>query len=123
MTNSRHTDILNEEQLRAHNIVTNNLHAHLDGKRPEQILMMLVGQGGTGKSTVLNAITMTFDKLDVPHLLGKMALSGVAASLVGGTTLHWYAGLPLFTTPQSDIWPDNPSNKISERRTKKIAVN
>ena len=120
MTDSKHTDILNEEQLRAHNIVTNNLHAHLDGKRPKQILMMLMGQGGTGKSTVLNAITTTFDKLDVPHLLGKTALSGVAASLVGGTTLHWYAGLPPFTTPQSDIWPDNPSKKICERRTKNL---
>jgi PIF1-like helicase len=119
-TNSKHTDILNEEQLRAHDIITNNLHVHLDGKRPKQILMMLMGQGSTGKSTVLNAITTTFDKLDVPHLLGKMALSGVAASLVGGTTLHWYAGLPPFTTPQSDIWPDNPSKKIREHRTKNL---
>jgi hypothetical protein len=111
-----HTDVLNGKQLKAHDIVMNHLIAHLDGKRPKQVLMMVTGQGGTGKSTLLNAITTTFEKVNAHHLLGKTALSGVAASLVGGTTLHWFGGLPLCVTPQSDIWPDNPSKHIRERR-------
>jgi ABC-type branched-subunit amino acid transport system ATPase component len=58
------------------------------------MLMIVIGAGGTGKSTLLNTITTTFEKLNAQHLLKKTAMSGVAASLVGGTTLHWLAGLP-----------------------------
>jgi len=76
----------------------------------------IIGQGGTGKSTLLNAITSTFEVLNASHLLKKTALSGVAASLIGGTTLHWFAGLPPQTMPQSDVWPDNSSKAIKDRR-------
>ena len=94
-----HTNMLNTEQHRAHDIVANQLHAHLNGIPTRQLLMIVVGSGGTGKSTMLNAITKTFEAEGVSHLLFKTALSGVAASLIGGTTLHWWAGLPAKKNP------------------------
>jgi phage/plasmid-associated DNA primase len=53
---------LNKEQHRAHNIIENHLLAHLDGRKPPQLLMLILGQGGTGKSTLIRAITKTFDE-------------------------------------------------------------
>ena len=76
--------------------------------------MIVIGQGGTGKSTILNAITKTFENMKASHLLKKTALSDVATSLMGGTTLHWHAGLPTQKIPQSDIWPDNPSKAMKD---------
>ena len=107
---------LNDEQRRAHDIITNHLGATLSGRKPGQLLMMVIGPGGTGKTTMLNAVTNTFERLNVSHLLKKTAMSGVAASLVGGTTLHWFAGIPSQMTPQSDVWLDNSSKAIKERR-------
>ncbi|KIM74273.1 hypothetical protein PILCRDRAFT_92659 [Piloderma croceum F 1598] len=115
-----YVDILNSEQSLAHEIISNHLKAHLDGKKLKQLLMMCMGQGSTGNLTFLNALTTTFQKYDVSHLLGKTAMSGIAGSLIGGMTLHWYAGLPPQMNPQSDIWPENPSKYIRERRTKNL---
>ena len=111
-TELAYTAHLNTEQLMSHNIVTNHLHTFLAGRRPRQLLMLVTGQGGTGKSTMLNAITETFGHLCSSHLLKKTALSRVAASLIGGTTMHWFAGLPVQKIPQSDIWPDNSGKTI-----------
>ena len=86
---------LNVEQWRAHDIIINHLKMTLAGRSPPQLLVNIIGQGGTGKSTLLNAITSTFEVLNASHLLKKTALSGVAASLIGGTMLHWFAGLPV----------------------------
>ena len=111
-----HTAHLNTEQLMVHNIITNHLRALVGGRVPKQLLMLVMGQGGTGKSTMLNAITETFGHLHSSHLLKKTALLGVAASLIGGTMLHWFAGLPAQKIPQLDIWPDNSSKMIKNRR-------
>jgi hypothetical protein len=81
--------------------------------------MIVRGQGGTGKSTLLNVIMASFDCLDMSQLL-KTAMSGLAASLIGGTKLHWFAGLPPQSIPQSNIWPDNSSKVIKDRQTKNL---
>ena len=107
-----HMASLNTEQHMAHDIVTNHLRALLAGRKPKQLLMLVTGQGGMGKSTMLNAITDTFELFESSHLLKKTALSGVTASLIGGIMLHWFAGLPSQKIPQSDIWPDNSSRMI-----------
>lgn len=109
--------ILNPEQKRAHDIVTNHLRAHLRGSAPRQTLVSVMGPGGTGKSTMLNAITNTFQSFGAPELLAKTAMSGVAASLIGGTTLHWFGGLPTQKIPQSDVWPNDSSKSLQDRRT------
>lgn len=73
------------------------------------------GQGGTGKSTLLNAILQTFLRKGVPHLLAKTATSGVAATMIGGQTLHTWAGLPI--TPHSaEKSLTSPSKDIEQRR-------
>lgn len=118
---SAHIDILNTNQKMAHDIVTNHLRAYLDGRKPKQMLLNVMGPGGTGKSTMLNAITKTFEELGASDLLFKTALSGVAASLIGGTTLHWWAGIPAQRNPQSDDWMDSSSKEIRSRREKNIA--
>lgn len=115
-----HLEILNTEQRRAHDIVANNLDAHLNGDNPRQVLMTVIGPGGTGKSMLLNAITKTFKARGASHLLSKTAMSGVAASLIGGATLHWWAGLPSRNNPQGDDWMDRSSKTLKKRREENI---
>ena len=111
---------LNFEQKMAHDIVINHMDAELANKKPPQLLMNVIGHGGTGKSTLLNAITTSLARRNVSHLLAKTAMSGVAASLIGGTTLHWWAGLPARKQPTGENWMDCSSRAIKERRTKNI---
>ena len=117
---SAHLEFLNKEQLRAHDIVSKHLQAHLDGRKPGQLLMIVTGPGGTGKSTMLEAISKTFELQSASHLLYKSAMSGVAASLIGGTTLHWWGGLPVMSTPQKDDWSEGISKEVKERRSRNM---
>jgi hypothetical protein len=94
-----------------HRIITNHLQDYLSHKNPPQRLLIVHGQGGTGKSELLNAISKMFNDLGASHLLAKMAMSGVAASIIGGQTLHSWAALPI-TTPQTDKWITHPSKEV-----------
>jgi Mrp family chromosome partitioning ATPase len=107
-----HLKLLNVEQHKTHDIVINHLDAYLEGKNPRQILMIVVGPGGTGKSTVLNAITASFIHRNCAHLLAKTALSGVAASLIGGSTLHLWGGLLVKRLPDGDDWMNRSRKDI-----------
>lgn len=55
---------------------------------PEQMIMYLGGEGGTGKSKVLRAVTDYMTGLGIRHKLRIAAETGVAAGNVGGSTLH-----------------------------------
>ncbi|KAJ3912479.1 hypothetical protein F5877DRAFT_84764 [Lentinula edodes] len=81
-------DILNEEQARVHDIVVEHLQKTIAGERPAQLLLLLQGAGGTGKTVVINAISETFERLGVKGYLAKTATTGIAASHFGGKTLH-----------------------------------
>jgi len=113
---------LNAEQRMAHDIVINHLDAEMANRKPPQLLMNVFGHGGTGKSTLLNAITTSFARRDVSHLFAKTAMSGVAASLIGGTTLHWWAGLPARRRPTGENWMDRSSQAIKDRRKNNIST-
>ena len=113
---------LNTEQRMAHDIVLNHLDAELAGRNPPQLLMIVFGHGGTEKSTLLNAITTSFARRDSTHLFAKTAMSGVAASLIGGTTLHSWAGLPTRKQPTGQNWMDRSSRKIKDRRKKNMST-
>ena len=118
-SNDDSDSILNERQRMVHTIVTNHLQDHLLQKNPPQRLLIVHGQGGTGKSTLLNAISNTFEKFGASHLLAKTATSGVAASIIRGQTLHSWAALPVFT-PRTDKWITHPTKEVAARRKKNI---
>jgi len=48
--------------------------------------MVLYGEGGTGKSRVIQTVMDTFEARGSKHILVKAVYTGVAASLVDGKT-------------------------------------
>lgn len=128
--------MLNEEQRRAHNIVEEKLQQELAGmsiwnsdngdidkpqlgQETQPLRMLVLGQGGTGKSTLIAAITETFAIHKGEHLLAKCAMTGIAASEIGGQTLHSWAGLPIGRKQDGgDDWIDrgNADNKNKRRK-------
>ncbi|KIL55391.1 hypothetical protein M378DRAFT_49048, partial [Amanita muscaria Koide BX008] len=86
---------LNIEQRRAFNIVNDHLNARNLTADTAQLLMQLVGEGGTGKSRVIQTITHAFEVAGQAARLRKGAFTGIAASLIGGQTLHSLFGVNL----------------------------
>jgi hypothetical protein len=86
----RTTDMsnLNEEQRRVVEIILWHLDATEAGQDPPQLLMLVHGEGGTGKSKVIQTITAEFEIRGVHHKLAKVAPTGIAASLIQGETIH-----------------------------------
>lgn len=110
---------LNDRQTMAFNIIINHLDQHLQGKKPPQRLLIVHGQGGTGKSTLLNAISQAFQERNVSHLLAKTATSGVAATMICGQTLHTWAAL-LIKIPTTDRWLMHPGKATDRRRKRNV---
>ena len=77
---------------------------------PEQMLFYLGGEGGTGKSAVLNAITKYMTGLGIVHRLRKGAQTGVAAANIGGSTLHTLLGL-LCAVKKKDLQRQRPASQ------------
>jgi hypothetical protein len=117
-----HHDIsdLNDKQLMAYTIVRNTLLARLAGQHCPQLLMLIFGEGGTGKSRLLDAITQLFATHNCESKLARIAMSGVAASIIKGSTLHSWAGLPPRQTPRTDRWVTHPQPEMAERRHNNI---
>ena len=115
--------ILNVGQKRAHNMIANHLDAHLGGKRPPQMLMIVTSLGGTGKSTLLNTIMKAFEHHQSSHLLSKTAMSGVSATVIGGATLDWWGGNIPVSVPNSNNWmvKKSTTKAMHLRCKKKIA--
>lgn len=82
------------EQRRAYDIVEYHLRQTLEEKRPAQLLMHIPGEGGVGKSKVIQTITDLFAARGVSDRLLKGAYTGIAASLIGGSTLHVICRIP-----------------------------
>jgi hypothetical protein len=87
--------------------------AILCGKDQEQLLMLLIGSGGTGKTVTINAMHAIFKARNVECLLSKTATTGIAASNIGGSTLHWWAGIPV-TIPNGNFYRAS-SDAIKQR--------
>ena len=88
-------DHLKPDQLRAYKIVTWHLSETLHGSTIPPLRMTLYGEGGTGKSRVIQTITEAFAAKGASHMLVKAAYTGVAASLVGGKTTHIVGSMSL----------------------------
>ena len=91
------TDVqsLNDEQQHAYDIINWHLEETIAGKKPPQLLMNIPGEGGVGKSRLIQTITRNFEEKGVGKLLVKGAYMGIAASLIDGKTLHVLAGIPI----------------------------
>ena len=83
--------MLKADQHRAYDIVTGHLDQTLSGHELPPLRMLIHGEGGTGKSKVIQTITEYFMHRGVTHMLLKAAYTGVAASLVNGKTTHTIA--------------------------------
>lgn len=79
---------LKPAQRRAYDVVLWHLDQTLAGNSPPPLRMILHGEGGTGKSKVIQTITEGFANQGVRYLLLKSAYTGVAASLINGKTTH-----------------------------------
>lgn len=84
---------MNEDQRQAYDIIIYHLQQTLTGHQIEPLRMIIYGEGGTGKSKVLQSVTEAFRQRAVLHLLVKAAYTGVAASLIDGKTTHVIAGI------------------------------
>lgn len=85
----------------------------------EQLRMLVLGQGGTGKSLLIGAITETFVFYGQEHILAKCATTGIAATAIGAQTLHSWAALPI-SRPKDDTWIDKGTKESLRRRHKNI---
>ena len=85
----------NAEQRQAYDIVTWHLDQTLARCSPLPLRMVTYGEGGTGKSKVLQTISTAFKAQHQEHILLKAAYTGSAASLVNGKTTHIVGGISM----------------------------
>ena len=90
-----------EDQRRAYDIIDWHLGQHISGRHPKQMRMIIPGEAGVGKSKTIQTITANFVARGVETMLVKAAYTGLAASGIGGKTLHCIAMLPLQGSKQS----------------------
>lgn len=86
---------LKVDQRRAYDIITWHLEEKLAGREVPPLRMIIYGEGGTGKSKVIQTVTARFAELHAQHTLTKAAYTGVAASLIDGKTTHSIAGMAI----------------------------
>jgi hypothetical protein len=81
--------------------------------------MIVNGAGGTGKSTLIRALTETFAYHGKADALSKCATSGVAATQIAGSTVHSWAGLGV-QRHSTDEWLHKASDKIRNKRKRNV---
>lgn len=78
-----------------YDIVDQHLQQTLGGESLNQLQMIIPGEGGTGKSHTIEAISSNFAKHNVGNWLVKGAYTRTAASIINGSTLHVLTGMPI----------------------------
>ncbi|KAG8917647.1 hypothetical protein FRC01_002313, partial [Tulasnella sp. 417] len=104
-------DELSEDQRRAVGILDDHLCDTLAGREPEQLLMLVIGEAGTGKSRVIQAMTWVFEQRGLLHLLAKAGSTGVASNLIGGSTFHHLMVVPPVHPTDRNTHPPSESTK------------
>lgn len=90
-----------KDQRRAYDIIDWHLAETLARQAPPQLLMIIPGEGGVGKSKTIQTITENFRDRGVADILVKAAYTGIAASIIDGKTLHVIAQIPVNDCGQS----------------------
>lgn len=107
-------DDLSEDQRRAVIILDDHLCDTLASQDPEQLLILVIAEAGTGKSKVIEAMTWVFEQRDLLHLLAKAGSTGVASNLIGSTTFHHLMVIPPVHPTDRKTHP--PSESTTNRR-------
>ncbi|KAM4064310.1 PIF1-like helicase [Hirsutella rhossiliensis] len=76
-----------------------------------QHLQYTGGPGGTGKSTIIDALKDVFAARNQPHLLQITGTSGSSAVQIGGTTIHSACGLDSHRDPNKPPPPFSEAKK------------
>ena len=79
---------LKPNQFCAYDIITWHLDQMLAGNKPLPLCIIILGEGSTGKSKVIQTVTKYFIQKGAKSLLLKAAYTSVAASLIDGKTTH-----------------------------------
>ena len=80
--------MLKADQYCTYDIVTWHLDKVLSGERPPPLWQVIHGEGGTGKSKVIQTVTKHFVAHRARYMLIKSAYTGIAASIIEGKTTH-----------------------------------
>ncbi|KIM64602.1 hypothetical protein SCLCIDRAFT_1213106 [Scleroderma citrinum Foug A] len=88
-------------QRRTYDIIDWHLNETLANRKPSQLLMIIAGEGGVGKSKTIQTITQNFYHRGVAHMLVKGAYTGIAASIIDGKTLHVIAQISILSLMKS----------------------
>ncbi|KAJ3565934.1 hypothetical protein NP233_g7319 [Leucocoprinus birnbaumii] len=110
---------LRADQRLVHDIVESQLLKHLNKEPTEQLLMLCLGEGGTGKTKIIREITATYREHGHPEWLSRTATSGVAATLIEGETLHGWLGFGS-VLPAGNQWMSKASASTESKRSRKI---
>jgi len=103
--------MLKADQHRAYDIVTRHLDQTLSGRIPLPLRMLILGEGGTGKSKVIQTIMAYFAHQGVVHMLINAAYTGVAASIVDRKTTHTIA---MVSTEKDTTLSDKSKGKLQQ---------
>src|SRR5579859_6793435 len=102
---------LNPKQTCAFQIICNRALGHYPPQDP-QLLMGVFGTGGTGKSTLIEAIRVWFRCNSQEKELIVTATTGSAAVKIGGTTVHTAVSIPIETADGKRV------GKLKEKQLK-----
>ena len=83
---------LGSDQRQAYDIITTHARKMIWGVNQEQLLMLLLGEGGMGKSIIISAVTRMFESNNKGQMLINGVYTGVVACHIGGCTLHTLVG-------------------------------
>ena len=86
---------LKADQFRAYDIFAWHLEQTLGGMDPPPLRLTIYGEGGTGKSKVIQTISEIFVQKGAKYMLIKSPYTGVAVSLIDGKTMHTLASLSM----------------------------
>ena len=93
-----------------------------DGQKPESHMQYIGGEGGTGKSRVIEALKDVFRAKGQLHRLIITASSGSAAARIGGMTIHSACGLQTDDYGKATRSAFNPSEETKWRWDQKLAI-
>jgi ATP-dependent DNA helicase PIF1 len=93
---------LQEKQRILYDLVVNHFQASLDGQSPPQLLVQLDGQGGTGKTYLIECLSRSLEhtasQAGLQSPVMRCAPTGVAAFLISGYTINALFRIPVMST-------------------------